>query len=85
MYIAVRFREYRKFLAGAFFVSRGMQFYFRLARISIPLGWTNATQSPELSGIRGAIHFVLFLICTYFGWFFHGNHRMAGSRGNQQR
>ena len=85
VYIAARFREYRKFLAGAFFVSSGMQFYFCLAKISIPLVWTNATQSPELSGIRGAIHFVLFLICTYFGWFFRGNYRMAGSRSNQEQ
>lgn len=71
IYIAVRSREYRKFLAGAFFVSGGMQFYFYLAKIPIPLLWTNAVQSPELSGIRGAIHFVLFLVCLYFGWFFH--------------
>lgn len=28
LYVAVRYREYRKFLAGAFFVSSGMQFYF---------------------------------------------------------
>ena len=37
IYIAVRFREYRKFLAGAFFVSSGMQIYFYLAKIPIPL------------------------------------------------
>ena len=47
LYIAVRFREYRKFLAGAFFVSSGMQFYFYLAKIPIPLMWTNAVQSPH--------------------------------------
>ena len=75
IFFAVRFREYRKFLAGAFFVSSGMQFYFYLARIPIPLMWTNATQSPELSGVRGTIHFALFLICVYFGWFFHRNRR----------
>ena len=73
----VRFREYRKFLAGAFFVSSGMQIYFYLAKIPIPLMGTNAIQSPELSGVRGTIHFVLFLICLYFGWFFHRN-RPAG-------
>jgi hypothetical protein len=73
IFIAVRFREYRKFLAGAFFVSSGMQFYFYFARIPIPLVWANATQSPELSGVRGTIHFVFFLICVYFGWFFHRN------------
>jgi hypothetical protein len=75
IFFAVRFREYRKFLAGAFFVSSGMQFYFYFARIPIPLVRTNAIQSPELSAIRGTIHFVLFLICVYFGWFFHGKRR----------
>lgn len=70
IYVAVRYREYRKFLAGAFFVSSGMQFYFYLAKIPIPLKWTNVVQSPELSRVRGAIHFALFLICLYFGWFF---------------
>jgi len=70
LYVAVRYREYRKFLAGAFFVSSGMQFYFYLARIPIPLIWTSAVQSPELSAVRGTIHFVLSLISLYFGWFF---------------
>ena len=37
LYFAVRSREFRKFLAGAFFVSAGMQFYFYLANVSIPL------------------------------------------------
>ena len=69
IYFAVRYREYRKFLAGAFFVSSGMQFYFYLVRIPIPLAGTNAVQTPELSGIRSAIHFALFLICLYFGFF----------------
>jgi hypothetical protein len=70
LYVAVRYREYRNFLAGAFFVSSGMQFYFYLAKIPIPLIWANATQSPQLSLVRGTIHFVLFLVCLYFGWFF---------------
>jgi hypothetical protein len=52
LYVAVRYREYRKFLAGAFFVSSGMQFYFYLAKIPIPLLWTSAVQEPELSAVR---------------------------------
>jgi hypothetical protein len=32
--------------------------------------WTDAVQSPQLSLTRGTIHFVLFLVCLYFGWFF---------------
>src|SRR5271170_7327226 len=79
IYIAVRSREYRKFLAGAFFVSSGMQFYFYFAKIPIPLIWTNAVQSPVLSGVRGTIHFLLFLVCLYFGWFFHRNHSVISS------
>ena len=75
IYVAVRYREYRKFLAGAFFVSSGMQFYFYLAKIPIPLIWTSAVQSPELSAVRGTIHFVLFLVCLYFGWFFRARRR----------
>lgn len=71
LYVAARYREYRKFLAGAFFVSSGMQYYFYLAQIPIPLIWTNAVQSPELSALRGTIHFVLFLVCLYSGWFLH--------------
>jgi uncharacterized protein (DUF486 family) len=69
LYVAVRYREYRKFLAGAFFVSSGMQLYFYFAQIPIPLIGTDAVQSPQLSALRGAIHFVLFLVCLYFGWF----------------
>jgi hypothetical protein len=70
LYVAVRYREYRKFLARAFFVSSGMQFYFYLAKLPIPLIWTSAVQSPHLSAVRGTIHFALFLVCLYFGWFF---------------
>ncbi|WP_407146690.1 hypothetical protein [Bradyrhizobium sp. ORS 86] len=70
LYVAVRYREYHKFLAGAFFVSSGMQVYLCLANIPIPLVWTTAVQSPPLSAVRGAIHFVLFLACLYFGWVF---------------
>jgi uncharacterized protein (DUF486 family) len=71
LYLAVRYREYRKFLADAFFVSSGVQLYFYFAKIPVPLIGTDAVQSPELSALRGAIHFVLFLVCLYFGWFFH--------------
>jgi hypothetical protein len=34
--LPVRYCEYRKFLAGAFFVSSGMLFYFYLPKIPIP-------------------------------------------------
>jgi hypothetical protein len=54
IYVAVRYREYRKFLAGAFFVSSGMQFYFYLAKVPIPLVWTDAV--PVARAQRRAWH-----------------------------
>jgi len=68
LYFALRSREFRKFLSGAFFVSGGMQFYFYLANLSVPLVGTNIVQAPELSGVRSIIHFIFFLICFYFGF-----------------
>jgi hypothetical protein len=68
LYFAVRSREFRKFLAGAFFVSSGMQFYFYIANVSMPLVGTSIVQTPELSGVRSIIHFVFFLTCFYFGF-----------------
>jgi hypothetical protein len=67
-YFAFRSQEFRKFLAGAFFVSAGMQFYFYVANVSMPLVGTTIVQTPELSGARSSIHFILFLICLYFGF-----------------
>jgi hypothetical protein len=65
---AIRSREFRKFLAGAFFVSGGMQFYFYLADVSIPLVGTSIVQTPELSGVRSILHFIFFLLTFYFGF-----------------
>jgi hypothetical protein len=69
LYFAIRSRELRKFLAGAFFVSGGMQLYFYLAEVSIPLLGTSIVQTPELSGARSIIHLLLFLLSLYFGFF----------------
>jgi hypothetical protein len=68
IYFAVRSREFRKFLAGAFFVSAGVQFYLYLAGVSIPLLGTDFVQTPELSAIRASVHFALFVITFYFGF-----------------
>src|SRR5215468_12075946 len=66
LYVAIRSREFRKFLAGAFFVSGGMQFYFYLANDSVPLAGADLIQTPELSGIRSILHFIFFLVTFYF-------------------
>jgi hypothetical protein len=68
LYFAIRSREFRKFLAGAFFVSAGMQFYFYIAKVSIPLVGTSVVQTPELSAFRAIVHFSLFVLCFYFGF-----------------
>jgi hypothetical protein len=49
-YFALRSREFRKFLAGAFFVGAGIQFYLYLAKVSVPLLGTNLLLTPEISG-----------------------------------
>ena len=68
LYFASRSRDFRKFLAGAFFVSAGMQFYFYLAKVSVPLLGTNLVVTPEISGWRSIVHFSLFGLCIYFGF-----------------
>jgi hypothetical protein len=69
IYLAYRFREYRKFLAGAFFVSWGIQLYLYFANVSVPLLGTNLVFTPEISGARSTPHFIFFLVCLYFGFF----------------
>ena len=69
IYLAYRFREFRKFLAGAFFVSWGIQLYLYFANVSVPLLGTDFVFTPEISGARSVPHFIFFLLCSYFGFF----------------
>ena len=68
LYLAWRYREFRKFLAGACFVSSGVLFYLYLTDVSVPLLGTDFVETPALSGTRSIVHFILFLLCFYFGW-----------------
>ena len=68
LYFAWRSREFRKFLAGAFFVSAGILFYLYLSKVSVPLLGTNLVGTPEISGWRSIVHFILFGLCLYFGF-----------------
>ena len=65
---AWRNRDFRKFLAGAFFVSSGILFYLYLASVSVPLLGTSFVETPQVSGGRSIVHFILFLLCLYFGF-----------------
>jgi hypothetical protein len=68
LYFALRNRNFRKFLAGAFFVSSGVLFYFYLADVSVPLLGTDFIETPKMSLGRSIVHFLLFLLCFYFGF-----------------
>jgi hypothetical protein len=68
LYLAWRSRDFRKFLAGAFFVASGTLFYLYLADVSVPLLGTNFVETSQISGVRSIIHFILFLVCFYFGF-----------------
>jgi len=68
LYFAWRNRDFRKFLAGAFFVSSGILFYLYLADVSVPLLGTSFVETPQLSGGRSIVHLILFLLCLYFGF-----------------
>ena len=68
LYFAWRYREFRKFLAGGFFVSAGVLFYLYLAKVSVPLLGTSLVFTPEINGLRSIPHFVFFLLCFYFGF-----------------
>ena len=57
LYLAWRNRDVRKFLAGTFFVSSGILFYFYLANVSVPLLGTGFVETPQISGGCSLVHF----------------------------
>ena len=68
LYFAIRSREFRKFLAGAFFVSGGIQLYLYFTGVAVPIAGTDYIQTPALSGIRSVIHLLLFVLTFYTGF-----------------
>jgi hypothetical protein len=67
LYFALHSREFRKFLAGAFFVSAGTQLYLYLANVSVPLLGAHIVFTPEVSGLRSIPNFIFCGLCFYFG------------------
>jgi hypothetical protein len=55
-----------KFLAGAFFVTAGATLYLAWHHILVP--FFGLALTPELSWLRGFVHFALFLLSFYFGF-----------------
>ena len=37
--------------------------------IVLPYAGTVAVETPDISGQRAIVHFILFLLCLYFGFF----------------
>ena len=72
LYVAIRYREVRKFLSGAFFVSSGILAYLWKNGISLPVvlpyAGTVSIETPEISGQRAIVHAILFVLCFYFGF-----------------
>ena len=68
MFKRIPWQDVCKFLAGAFFVNAGTLFYLYLARVSVPLLGTGFTETPEVSGMRSIVHFILFLTSFYLGF-----------------
>jgi hypothetical protein len=68
MFRRIPWQEVCKFLAGAFFVSSGILFYLYVTRVSVPLLGTRFMQTPEISGERSIVHFVLCVTCFYLGF-----------------
>ena len=71
LYVAIKYREVRKSLAGAFFASSATRWYLWVTGVSLPIllpyGATVSVETPEISGQRAIVHAVLFLLCFYFG------------------
>ena len=64
LYFAIKYREFRKFIAGAFFVSSGTRWYLWATGVSLPIVLpyvgTDSVETPEISGHRAIVHAVLF-------------------------
>ena len=62
LYFAWRSREFRKFLAGAFFVSAGIHFYLYFAKVPVPLLGTDLVLTPKSAGgVASLFHLFLAL------------------------
>jgi len=59
LYVAIKYREVRKFLAGAFFVSSGTCWYLWMTGVSLPIvlpyTGTVSVETPEISGQRAIV------------------------------
>ena len=65
----INWREVSKFLSGAFFVTAGASWYLSWVHVSVPFPFFGfRAMSPEFLGLRGFLHFALFLVSFYLGF-----------------
>jgi len=65
----ISWRETFKFLSGAFFVTAGASWYFWAYHVGVPFPFFGFTEmTPAFLGMRGFLHFALFLISFYMGF-----------------
>ncbi len=65
----INWKDVFKFLSGAFFVTAGASWYFFWLHVAVPFPFFGfAAMSPEFLGLRGFLHFALFLISFYLGF-----------------
>ena len=68
LYFAIKSREFRKFLSGAFFVSGGIQLYLSFVNVSVPIIGTTFVQTPNIGIFRGIVHLIFAALTFYFGF-----------------
>jgi hypothetical protein len=68
IYCFIKSVDFRKFLAGAFFVSGGIQLYLAYAKVAVPVLGTAIVQTSEMGFARGVLHLVLCGVSFYFGF-----------------
>ena len=68
VYAAYQSVDFRKFLAGAFFVSGGVQIYLAAVGVTVPVVGTAITQTPDVGWVRGTFHLLLGFVAFYFGF-----------------
>ena len=73
LYVAIKYREVRKFLAGAFFVSSGTCWYLWVTGVSLPIvlpyvGTVSVEDTGDQRPARHGSFRFLFLLCFYFGF-----------------
>ena len=68
---------------GHSLLARGVLCYLWVTGTSLPIvlpyAGTVAVETPDISGQRAIVHFILFLLCLYFGFFSKPKNSQSGT------